>query len=160
MELFDEKKLNRIGIHLRKKKETISVAESVTSGLLQFAFSNVPDAAQFFQGGITAYNLAQKFRHLHVEPLHAQSTDCVSRKVATEMARQVCQLFSSEWGIGITGYASAVPQAQHKIFAYYAIVYKNKLKASGKLTHKKEDPPDVQRKYVDDVVGKLVGLMK
>ena len=160
MDLFQTSVLKRIGKKLISKKQTLSVAESVTSGLLQFAFSNVPDAAHFFQGGITAYNIGQKFKHLGVEPVHALSVDCVSQKVATEMAMHVCDLFSSDWGIGITGYATQVPESDHKIFAYYAITYKMKLKKSGKIVPHTDDPPEVQRKYVNDVIRIFSQLVK
>ena len=158
-ELFDKRKLERIGIRLLKKKQNIAVAESVTSGLLQFALSTIPDAANFFQGGITAYNIGQKFKHLNVEPLHALSVNSVSQKVATEMALNICQMYSSDWGIGITGYASPVPESGNKVFAFYAITYDNRLRASGKLLAKKSDPPSLQVKYVNDIIHKLSVLI-
>lgn len=160
MDLFQTSVLKSIGKKLLSKKQTLSVAESVTSGLLQFAFSNIPDAARFFQGGITAYNIGQKFKHLKVEPVHALSVDCVSQKVATEMAMHVSELFSSDWGIGITGYATQVPESDHKVFAYYAITNKMKVKKSGKLVPKTEDPPEVQLNYVDDVIRIFSQLVK
>ena len=49
MKPFDEKKLISIGGKILKSKQTIAVAESVTSGLLQFALSCIPEAARFFQ---------------------------------------------------------------------------------------------------------------
>ncbi len=52
-------------------QRTIAVAESVTAGLVQGAFSQAEDPRLFFQGGITACNVAQKCRHLCVEPIHA-----------------------------------------------------------------------------------------
>src|SRR5688500_3768988 len=110
MELFNRKILDRIGKRLLKKKETIAVAESVTAGLLQSSFSNIPDAANFFQGGLTAYNLGQKFRHLDVQPIHAKAVNCVSQKVATEMATHIIEKYASDWGIGITGYATPVAE--------------------------------------------------
>src|SRR3954463_15564978 len=109
MELFDKEMLALIGNYLKQKQQTIAIAESVTSGLLQYAFSNVPDATQFFQGGLTAYNVAQKFKHLQVEPIHAMAVNCVSQLVAEQMALQVCRIFGAHWGIGITGYATPVP---------------------------------------------------
>ena len=71
MEIFNNKDLEYIGKILKKKKETLAIAESVTAGVLQFALASITDASQFFQGGITAYNLGQKCRHLLVEPIHA-----------------------------------------------------------------------------------------
>ena len=159
MDTFDKKILEGLGKNLLKKKQTIAVAESVTAGLLQFAFSCIPDAARFFQGGITAYNIAQKFKHLEVEPIHALSVNCVSPKVAKEMALQVCRLYSSDWGVGITGYASPVPESDNKVFAFFAITFRGKLKASGKINPKKMDPPELQWLYVNHILKKMYLLI-
>lgn len=105
-----------------RRKLTVSVAESVTSGCLQLLLSNAVSARDFFQGGITAYNGAQKTRHLSVEPIHALGCQCVSEKVSREMALHVCSLFCSEIGIGITGYASLVPEEGiDELYAHVAI---------------------------------------
>jgi nicotinamide-nucleotide amidase len=159
MELFNRKILDRIGKQLLKKKETIAVAESVTAGLLQFSFSTIPDAANFFQGGLTAYNLGQKFRHLDVEPIHAKAVNCVSQKVAKEMATHVIEKYASDWGIGITGYATPVPESDDKVFAYYSIFYKNKNMGQGKISPVIADPKDLQIRYVNEVLKKLSALL-
>ena len=78
--------LRSIRASLLKRKETVSVAESVTSGLLQSAFAAIPDASLFFQGGLTAYNLGQKAKHLAIEPIHAEKVNCVSQQIADQMA--------------------------------------------------------------------------
>jgi nicotinamide mononucleotide (NMN) deamidase PncC len=49
--------VNEIGKTLITYQEAISVAESVSSGLLQLSFSQAKDASDFFQGGITVYTL-------------------------------------------------------------------------------------------------------
>jgi len=59
--------------------------------------------------------------HLSVEPLHAIETNCVSEKVAREMALNVCKAFTSDWGLAVTGYARACPESASKLFTYYAI---------------------------------------
>lgn len=160
MELFDKNQLIRIGKYLKRKKETIAVAESVTSGLLQYAFSNIPDGTDFFQGGLTAYNVAQKFKHLQVEPIHALSVNCVSPLVAEQMALQVCRIFGAHWGIGITGYATPVPESGKKKFAYFAITYKEKIRLKGMLRSDDKNPPDVQLQYTKAVLQKLTTIMK
>src|SRR5689334_221261 len=88
----------RIGKLLCARKETIAVAESVTSGQLQ-TFLSLPDRAMdFFQGGLTAYNLGQKTKHLDVDPIHAFACNCVSERVASEMANNIRLMFNSDWG--------------------------------------------------------------
>ena len=49
MELFDKKILETVGKKLLRKKQTVAVAESDTSGLLQLAFSSIQDAVKFFR---------------------------------------------------------------------------------------------------------------
>lgn len=155
MELFDHKSLDAIGRKLLKKKETIAIAESVTSGLIQFSFSTIKDASCFFQGGITAFNIGQKFKHLQVDPVHALSVNCVSQRVSEEMAKEVCNQFKSTWGIGITGYATAEPVSNNKVFAFYAIAHKGKIKAKGKINLPKVEPTDVQLFYTNKVISRL-----
>jgi nicotinamide-nucleotide amidase len=159
MNLFEKELLTSIGKKLIRRKETIAVAESVTSGLLQFAFSSVPDAATFYQGGMTAYNIGQKYKYLHVEPIHAESVNCVSVKVAEQMANEVCKLYCSDWGVAITGYATPVPESDNKTFCFYAIAYKNKVKGKGKIASLKEDPSLVQVDYATIVLKKFLSLL-
>ena len=52
---YDNEFLKRIAQRFNENKENIAVAESVTAGLLQNAFSQMPDASTFFEGGMTAY---------------------------------------------------------------------------------------------------------
>lgn len=156
MELFNREILQQIGEQILKRNETVAVAESVTAGLLQFAFSNIPDASNFFQGGVTAYNIAQKFKHLNVEPIHALSVNCVSERVAVEMAIQVCEQFKSEWGISITGYATAVPESDGQLYAFFAIVYKGTVKQAGKLVPATGEPTSVQLAYANEVIEKMM----
>jgi nicotinamide-nucleotide amidase len=155
-ELFDKKELEQIGTGLLGRKETIAVAESVTSGLLQFAFSNIPNGIKLYQGGITAYNVGQKYKHLGVEPIHAVETNCVSQQIADQMAMQVCRQFGSHWGISITGYATPVPESDNQVFAYYAIVYNNTVVDGGRIAAKEKAPPDLQLDYVNFLLGRLL----
>jgi nicotinamide-nucleotide amidase len=156
MELFDLKKLNKIHDVLVKKNESLAVAESVTAGLLQTAIAQAEFASEFYQGGITTYNLGQKYHHLKVEPIHAEQSNCVSQRVTDQMAMAVCEMFQSDWGLGITGYATPVEESNNKIFAFFAIAYKNKIVAKGKLTPKKDEPFDVQVYYVRVVLDAMV----
>jgi nicotinamide-nucleotide amidase len=114
--------VERIKKVMDDKKWSLAIAESITTGNLQAQIGAVSDASSFFKGGITAYNLGQKAKHLGVDELHAKKCDCVSDQVATEMAKGVCQLFNSRIGISTTGYAE--PYTDQNIsdpYAYYAI---------------------------------------
>lgn len=155
-----EKEVLQIRQYFLNSQETIAVAESVTSGLMQFFFSTIPDAGKFYQGGITAYNLGQKYKHLNVEPIHAQDNNCVSSRVAEQMAIEVCHLFRSDWGIATTGYANPVPESDHKLFAHYAISYKGEIKTAGKIDAVGSEPENVQRFYRNLVVDKFLEVIQ
>ena len=158
--MFDVKVLTEIKDLLIEQKETLSVAESVTAGLLQNAFSTAEFASQFFQGGITVYNLAQKFRHLRVEPIHAQSVNCVSDKVSVEMALNCAELFGSQWAVAITGYASPVPEGDNKLFAHFAIARSGRILAQERVESSGAPGPDTQRFYTNEVLKRLLQEIK
>lgn len=156
---FDTEALEKLSKSFLERGETVAVAESVTSGLLQVAFASMKSASQFYQGGITAYNLGQKCRHLNVEPIHAQACDCVSETVAQEMAQEICGLFLSDWGLGITGYAVPTEESRNEVFAYYSIFYKGSLQVSEKLIPGEQDPQKIQLEFVNAMIGSLKDLL-
>ncbi len=99
---------------------TLAVAESMTCGRVQAGIGSISGASDFFLGGITAYTLDQKVRHLRVKRKAAAKVDCVSADVAEEMARGVCRLFGSDVGVATTGYAE--PSAKARVpYAWWAL---------------------------------------
>jgi len=157
--MFDTVTLKRIGKKLLAKEQTIAVAESVTAGMFQLALSTLPDATKFFQGGITTYNLGQKYKHLHVEPIHAQAVNCVSPMVATQMALSVLPLFQSDWSIAVTGYATPVPESGNKVFAYFPVARAGRIKLNGKIIPKEKTPLKIQEEYISVVCKRLVAIL-
>jgi len=151
--MANDRQLTAIAKHMVQRCETVAVAESVTAGLIQSAFSTATDATRFFQGGITAYNLGQKARHLRIDPVHAELCNCISPEVASEMATGVLALFTSHWGIAITGYAAPVPALKvRSCFAFYSFAYKGAIVHQDKIETKKRGIANVQRFYVDKVL--------
>ncbi len=159
--LIEDQALEEIKDLLIGCNETLAVAESVTGGILQTAFASTIDASLFFQGGITAYNLGQKSRHLHINPIHAETCNCVSDTVAIEMAMGVCSLFSSHWRIAVTGYATVDPEVKmDRPFAHFAIAYKGQIKKTSCLKHPEDDPQLIQYFYVNEIVKTLLDTLK
>ena len=160
IQMYNKEKIDVVRnamIHLR---ETVSVSESVTSGHLQAAFSSAEEASRFFQGGITTYNVGQKSRHLHVEPIYALSCNGVAQRVADEMAVYSNTLFSSHWAIGITGYAAPVPELKiHEMFAFFSIAYKKQLVVTGKLKANHSNSVDVQIFYTNEVIKAFANFL-
>lgn len=153
--MFNRTALEGIRDSLLHANETIAVAESVTSGFLQAAVSTVPDAAKFYQGGITAYNLGQKYRHLHVNPIHAENCNSVSAEVAETMALHVCRLFGSHWGVAITGYATKVPEGGNELQAFYAFAYNGAIVETKTIKASTNEGVDAQFYFVNAVLPAL-----
>ncbi|WP_297820110.1 CinA family protein [Segetibacter sp.] len=154
--IYNEETINAVKDMLVKNEETIAVAESVTAGHLQAAFSAGIDASKYFQGGITTYNLGQKARHLHVDPILCNKVNCVAQKIADTMAIEVANMFSSNYGVGITGYASMVRECEDEgLFAYFSLAYNGKVMVSGKITSPEKHPYQVQVDYAKKVIQEI-----
>lgn len=91
--------------YLRQLKLTISTGESLTGGLIASSISSVSGSSKYFQGGICCYSLNQKVEHLGVDRDHAASCNCVSERVAAEMASGAARLFGTDIALSTTGYA-------------------------------------------------------
>jgi nicotinamide-nucleotide amidase len=88
---------------------TLAVAESMTGGRVQALVTAVSGASEYFAGGVTAYAREQKVALLGVDDAHAAAVNCVSERVAGEMAVGVCRLFKASVGVATTGYAEPAP---------------------------------------------------
>lgn len=160
--MYNQKHIDSIKDFLKDHQQTLSVAESVTSGHLQAALSLADGATEFFQGGITAYNLGQKARHLSVDPIHAEITNCVSEKVSEQMALHALKLFSSDWTIATTGYAAPVPQLNiEKLFVIFCIAFRDEI-----MLTKTINAPDgkslmeAQVFYVNEILKEFSAILK
>ncbi|KLO18957.1 competence/damage-inducible protein-like protein cinA [Schizopora paradoxa] len=52
--------LAKIATHLKERKESISVAETSTGGLISAALLSVPGASAYYKGGLTVYTLESR----------------------------------------------------------------------------------------------------
>jgi nicotinamide-nucleotide amidase len=160
MQLYDDQVMQEIGELLIDAKQSVAVAESVTSGAIQLAMSTIKSASRFYQGGMTAYNIAQKFHHLKVEPIHAMEVNCVSDQVARQMSLSVASMFSADWGVAITGYAVPVPESDDDVFAHFAISFNGKVVDSGRINPSKDDTMNLQLFYTNEVCRSLVKAIR
>jgi len=144
-------------------KLTLSVAESLTCGNVQASIGSISGASNFFEGGITVYNLKQKVAHLGIDEAHAAKVDCVSQYVAEEMARGVCVKFESDIGVATTGYAEPYPDEYVEIpHAYFAICRHNKedhqfsIVANGRIDGEGLTRVEMQHHVTQQVVQSLM----
>lgn len=114
-------------LFVQPPRMTLAVAESLTCGQVQARIGAISGASEFFLGGMTAYTLEEKVRHLGVDRAAARHVNSVSAEIAEQMARGVCRLFGSDFGLATTGYAEPAPQfGVTDPFAWWALAYRRR----------------------------------
>ncbi|WP_296381945.1 competence/damage-inducible protein A [Winogradskyella sp.] len=94
-----------IGAKLTEIGKTVSIAESCTGGRIAQAFTANAGASKYFKGSIVSYATESKVNVLEVSESDITSYSVVSKEVAEVMAKNVCVLFNSDYGISTTGNA-------------------------------------------------------
>lgn len=162
MHIFNHHKINQISRLLQGRKQTIAIAESCTAGLIQNALSQATDATSFFQGGMTLYNLGQKAKHLHVNPVFAEACNSVGKEISDKMAMEVALAFNAELGLAITGYAQPVSVLSiDDCYAYIAVSEYSKIILSKRI---KGDPSkslsENQFIFMEKTMDELLKILK
>lgn len=161
MNIFNHSKINQLSRLLKDRKQTIAIAESCTAGLIQNAFSQASEATSVFQGGMTVYNLGQKVKHLHVNPVFAEACNSVSEEIAGKMAMEIAVAFNAELGLAITGYAQPVSTlCIDDCYAYIAIARCSHVISTKKI---KGDPSkslfENQYIFLDKTIDELLKIL-
>ncbi len=150
---------------LQTPKLTLAAAESMTCGQVQAAIGAIPGASDFFLGGVTAYALEQKVRHLGVNRAAAKKVNAVSPEVAEEMAKGVCVLFESDLGVSTTGYAE--PSKENRVaepFAWWALVHRRRGRVvelrSGRIECVEATRVEAQRIVAQAVLAELTEYLR
>jgi nicotinamide mononucleotide (NMN) deamidase PncC len=74
-----------------------------------------------------------------MDPILAESCNCVDERVARTMAVRVADLFVSDYGVAITGYASKMPEkGLNDLYAWFAIAVNGQVILCEKLTTQTE----------------------
>ena len=85
--------------------KTISTAESCTCGRIAATLASVPEAAEYVQGGLAAYQNEVKVEFLGVDEEMIEKYDVVSKPVVEQMVKGTCRMFHTDYAIASTGYA-------------------------------------------------------
>lgn len=150
---------------LRKPALTLAAAESLTAGHVQARIAAVSGSSGYFRGGLTAYTLAQKVRLLGVSRAHAKRVNCVSQRVAVEMAAGAVELFDTDLAVATTGYAE--PSREHGIkvpMACWALCHRRRggvaMIVSGDVEVARATRSVVQARVADTVLRELVDYLR
>ncbi len=148
----------------RRPALSLAVAESLTGGQIQARVTAVSGASEYFLGGVTAYALEQKVKLLGVNRAHARGVNCVSQRVAVEMAAGAAKLFGADVTVAVTGYAEAAPARKVKTpHAWWAICHGHRggaVMVSGHLEVPGADRVTVQERVAEAVLVELVNYLR
>ncbi len=156
-----EDALNTIKEFCLHRKTTISVAESASSGMLQDIFGSAEGASLFFEGGITTYTCEQKMEHLLIPYSECSPCNGVSEQIAKQMSTEVCNLFMSDIGMSITGYASPIPEKDiYDLYAYASITVNHEVIYIEKILSNESNPNDVKYDFCHQLILACAKLLQ
>ena len=104
MKKFEEQ-MQELVVILANRNLTIAAAESCTGGAFMSALVSVPGVSEVLAGGVVAYSEDTKVKQLGVASDTIQRYGIVSKQVAGEMAAGVRNMFGTDIGVGVTGFA-------------------------------------------------------
>jgi len=89
----------------KERKITISVAESITGGLVSSIITDTPGSSDFFIGSVVSYSDFAKNKLLNIRDDILTKKGSVSKEVCIDMAINVKEIFNSDFAVGVTGFA-------------------------------------------------------
>ncbi|HEX3885329.1 MAG TPA: CinA family protein [Stellaceae bacterium] len=98
----------RIAAKLKARKETVSVGESSTAGLISAALLAIPGASAYFVGGAVVYTRTSRTELLRVTDEEFAALKDITPSTepyALLFARKIRERCSTTWAIGETGTA-------------------------------------------------------
>ena len=103
-----------LGELLRKKKLTLSAADSCTGGRVGDKITNISGSSDYFLGSAVTYSNEAKIALLKVSEKSLGSYGAVSEQVAKEMAVGCRELFGSDIAVSTTGIAGPTGGSKEK----------------------------------------------
>ncbi len=90
---------------LMDAKQTLSVAESCTGGLLGELITSIPGSSNVLMGGVISYSAKAKIEQLGVSEQTISRHGTISGETAEQMAAGCRRLFATDWALSVTGVA-------------------------------------------------------
>ena len=100
---------------LRRRRQTVATAESITGGLIGKLITDVPGASEVYRGGVISYATELKHTLLHVSRATLDRVGPVAAETAQEMAAGAAASCAADYGLAVTGVAGPDPQGGHRV---------------------------------------------
>jgi len=91
--------------HLRRRGETLAVAESMPGGNLAARLTSLPGVSAVFLGGATVYSARAKAVLTGLDPAFIAAHGTVSEPVTRALAEAARDRLGASWGLSVTGNA-------------------------------------------------------
>jgi nicotinamide-nucleotide amidase len=138
-----------IGDHLRKRKWTLSIAESCTGGLICDRITDVSGSSDYFEGGMVTYSNKSKTELLGVPEAYIKRFGAVSPQVARKMAQGVRKAFGTTFGLSTTGVAGPTGGTKEKPVGLVYIGLVDGEKASVRKENLKGSRREIKKKAAE-----------
>lgn len=94
---------------LKKSKQTVAVAESITGGIISSRLTNISGSSDFFIGAVVSYSTRVKVSQVGVPAALISQYGVVSKEVAISMAEEIRKRLRTSIGLSATGVAGPLP---------------------------------------------------
>lgn len=144
---------------LRRRGQTLAVAESCTGGRLSSLLTSVPGSSSVFPGGVVSYSLSTKRDVLGIPQSLLEQHGTVSRQTAEAMATHVQRLCQTTHGMAVTGVAGP-DELEGKPVGLVWIAWR-----LGEETHAREyrfagDRREIQARAAKTAMFKLIQMLR
>ena len=110
---------------LKKKKMTLSCAESMTGGMFAKVITDIPGTSAIFDRGLVTYSNAAKISELDVDSETLDAFGAISAETAREMVEGLRIYSGCDVCIAVTGNAGPEPAEGKPVGLYYLGFYCN-----------------------------------
>jgi PncC family amidohydrolase len=111
---------------LKKSKQTVSVAESLTGGLISSRLTTVPSSSDYFIGGIVCYHPRIKVVNVGISASLISKYGVASKEVAIALAEEIRKRYKTSIGLSSTGVAGPIPLPPAPVGRVYIALSSNK----------------------------------
>lgn len=136
---------------------TISIAESITGGMVAHKFTCVSGASKSFKGGVVAYTNEAKMNLLNVPKEVIDEHTVVSEEVAKHMAIGCLNTFGTDIGVATTGYAE--PYSEDGQYAYICVAYRTEYGIGCNVERVQLRYPKSRHRFIEYVTGDVYYLI-
>ena len=140
---------------LKKKKLTLSVAESLTGGLISAKLTTIPGSSEYFIGGVVCYSNRIKIMEAGVPASIIVKNGEVSSECAQAMAEGVRKRFRTDIGLSATGVAGPAGVSPPRPIGQVFIAVSSHTESKWKELHLKGTRSDIRQKAAQAALGLL-----